>query len=85
MGSTWKMAILLARCTNPIKGSTESGAHGSPALSKVMTGSSVVPTEDKEAVTPPDAAVPIRLSTEVENVLDTLRPRERRVLHSASF
>jgi RNA polymerase primary sigma factor len=36
--------------------------------------------EDKEAVTPPDAAASILLRTEVENVLDTLTPRERRVL-----
>jgi len=36
--------------------------------------------EDKEAVTPPDAVSSVMLRTEVEDVLDTLTPRERRVL-----
>jgi RNA polymerase primary sigma factor len=36
--------------------------------------------EDKEAVTPADAVLSAMLRTEVEDVLDTLTPRERRVL-----
>jgi RNA polymerase primary sigma factor len=36
--------------------------------------------EDKGAVTPPEAAMRAQLSTEVENVLDSLLPRERRVM-----
>jgi len=36
--------------------------------------------EDKGAVPPPEAAVRAQLSTEVEDVLDSLTPRERRVV-----
>jgi DNA-directed RNA polymerase specialized sigma subunit len=36
--------------------------------------------EDKEATSPPEAAALTMLHIEVENILDTLTPRERRVL-----
>ena len=36
--------------------------------------------EDKGAVSPPEAAMRAQLSTEVETVLDSLTPRERRVM-----
>ena len=37
--------------------------------------------EDREALSPPDAASLTMLHLEVEDILDTQSPRERRVLH----